>query len=140
VELEISEATVKTHINSLLGKLASLTAPSSHGAIQRGIVPLESLRNRSSEAHLSFQRIQPMKRCVCLFLSVIFVPAHWQRPSCVKPPTSSWPLSAARAPVEKEHIETEMRTPPASWTSMALLAGVILITAGYSAEGKYCTF
>lgn len=43
-ELEISEATVKTHINSLLSKLGvtgrtqAVTA-----AIQRGIVPLESL-------------------------------------------------------------------------------------------------
>ncbi len=47
-------------------------------------------------------------------------------------------LLPARAPVEKEHIETEMRT--ASGISDGkghLIAGVVLITAGYSADGKY---
>jgi hypothetical protein len=47
-------------------------------------------------------------------------------------------LLPARAPVEQERIETEMRT--ASGISDGhgkFLAGVVLITAGYSAEGKY---
>ncbi len=47
-------------------------------------------------------------------------------------------LLPARAPVEKEHIETEMRT--ASGISDGkghFIAGVVLITAGYSADGKY---
>ena len=47
-------------------------------------------------------------------------------------------LLPARAPVVKEHIETEMRT--ASGIADArghFIAGVVLITAGYSAEGKY---
>lgn len=45
VELAISEATVKTHINSLLGKLGvSDRTQAVTMAIQRGIVPLESLR------------------------------------------------------------------------------------------------
>ena len=45
VELEIGEATVKTHINSLLGKLGVTDrTQAATAAIQRGIVPLESLR------------------------------------------------------------------------------------------------
>jgi DNA-binding NarL/FixJ family response regulator len=44
-ELEISEATVKTHINSLLGKLGVTDrTQAATAALQRGIVPLESLR------------------------------------------------------------------------------------------------
>jgi len=44
-ELEISEATVKTHINSLLGKLGVTDrTQAATAAIQRGIVTLESLR------------------------------------------------------------------------------------------------
>ena len=44
-ELDVSEATVKTHINSLLGKLGVTDrTQAATAAIQRGIVPLESLR------------------------------------------------------------------------------------------------
>ena len=44
----------------------------------------------------------------------------------------------ARAPVEKERIETEMRTASGIIDSHGkLIAGVVLITAGYSADGKY---
>jgi DNA-binding NarL/FixJ family response regulator len=44
-ELTISEATVKTHINSLLSKLGVTDrTQAATAAIQRGIVPLESLR------------------------------------------------------------------------------------------------
>jgi hypothetical protein len=44
----------------------------------------------------------------------------------------------ARAPVEKEHIETEMRTATGITDGKGhFVAGVVLITAGYSAEGKY---
>ena len=44
-ELAISEATVKTHINSLLGKLGVTDrTQAATAAIQRGIVPFESLR------------------------------------------------------------------------------------------------
>ena len=44
-ELEITEATVKTHINSLLGKLGVTDrTQAATAAIQRGLVPLESLR------------------------------------------------------------------------------------------------
>jgi hypothetical protein len=44
----------------------------------------------------------------------------------------------ARAPVESEHIETEMRTASGIVDEHGrFIAGVVLITAGYSAEGKY---
>lgn len=44
----------------------------------------------------------------------------------------------ARAPVERERIETEMRTATGIIDSHGkIIAGVVLITAGYSADGKY---
>jgi hypothetical protein len=44
----------------------------------------------------------------------------------------------ARAPVQKERIETEMRTASGIIDARGkLIAGVVLITAGYSADGKY---
>ena len=47
-------------------------------------------------------------------------------------------LLPARATVEKEHIETEMRTASGITDGHGkFIAGVVLITAGYSAEGKY---
>jgi hypothetical protein len=47
-------------------------------------------------------------------------------------------LLPARAPVEKEHIETEMRTASGIVNNRGhFIAGVVLLTAGYSAEGKY---
>jgi hypothetical protein len=47
-------------------------------------------------------------------------------------------LLPARASVEKEHIETEMRTASGITDGKGrFIAGVVLITAGYSADGKY---
>src|SRR5579862_9106997 len=47
-------------------------------------------------------------------------------------------LLPARAPVEKEHIETEMRTASGIVNGHGrFIAGVVLLTAGYSADGKY---
>lgn len=47
-------------------------------------------------------------------------------------------LLPARAQVEKEHIETEMRTASGIVNNRGrYIAGVVLITAGYSAYGKY---
>ncbi len=44
----------------------------------------------------------------------------------------------ARAPVEKERIETEMRTATGITDGSGhTIAAVVLITAGYAAEGKY---
>lgn len=43
-----------------------------------------------------------------------------------------------RAPVERERIETEMRTASGITDDQGhVTAGVVLITAGYSADGKY---
>lgn len=62
-------------------------------------------------------------------------------------PKSSWRAATsvelqsalpARAQVEKERIETEMRTASGIINSQGkIIAGVVLITAGYSADGKY---
>ncbi len=47
----------------------------------------------------------------------------------------------ARAPVEKERIETEFRTASGIANGKGkFIAGVVLITAGYAAEGKYSNF
>jgi hypothetical protein len=47
-------------------------------------------------------------------------------------------LLPARAPVEREHIETEMRTASGIVNGRGhYIAGVVLLTAGYSADGKY---
>jgi hypothetical protein len=47
-------------------------------------------------------------------------------------------LLPAQAPVEKEHIETEMRTASGITDGKGhFIAGIVLITAGYSADGKY---
>ena len=44
----------------------------------------------------------------------------------------------ARAPVEKERIETEMRTANGIINDRGqMIASVVLITAGYAADGKY---
>jgi hypothetical protein len=62
-------------------------------------------------------------------------------------PNSSWRSATpaelqsalpARAQVEKERIETEMRTASGIIdTHGKIIAGIVLITAGYSADGKY---
>jgi len=50
-------------------------------------------------------------------------------------------LIPARASVEKEHIETEFRTASGITDGKGkFVAGVVLITAGYAAEGKYSNF
>jgi hypothetical protein len=47
----------------------------------------------------------------------------------------------ARAPVEKERIETEFRTASAITDGNGkYVYGVVLITAGYAAEGKYSNY
>jgi hypothetical protein len=50
-------------------------------------------------------------------------------------------LLPARATVEKEHIETEMRTASGITDGHGqYIAGIVLITAGYAAAGKYSHF
>ena len=72
--------------------------------------------------------------------SAATVPAHGTR---WRPATESElrKLIPARAPVNKENIETEFRTASGVTDGRGkFIAGVVMITAGYSAEGKYSHF
>jgi hypothetical protein len=78
---------------------------------------------------------------------VFFVFSDVLSPSLHSQTKSSWRSATpaeleaglpARAPVEKERIETEIRTASGIINARGkLIAGVVLITAGYSADGKY---
>lgn len=60
--------------------------------------------------------------------------ANWRTAT----PTELEGFLPARAPVEKERIETEMRTATGITDGAGkTIAAVVLITAGYAAEGKY---
>ncbi len=78
---------------------------------------------------------------VALLLFSVLPPALSAQPkSSWRSATSAELKSAlpARAQVEKERIETEMRTASGIINSQGkIVAGVVLITAGYSADGKY---
>jgi hypothetical protein len=64
-------------------------------------------------------------------------PARWR--SATEPELRK--LIPARAPVIKENIETEFRTASGVTDGRGkFIAGVVIITAGYSAEGKYSHF
>jgi hypothetical protein len=82
-----------------------------------------------------------MKRILLFAVSVVFAAsaAYGQKASWRQASDSELAsLLPARAPVEKEHIETEMRTASGIVDGQGhYIAGVVLITAGYSAEGKY---
>jgi hypothetical protein len=82
-----------------------------------------------------------MKLFCVLFLSILVTPSlgaqvkHGWRSATMEELKGVLPL---RAPVEKERIETEMRTASGIVNSHGkAIAGVVLITAGYSADGKY---
>lgn len=45
-----------------------------------------------------------------------------------------------KAPVIKEDIETELRTASGIWDGKNQIFGVVIITAGYEADGKYTHF
>jgi hypothetical protein len=75
--------------------------------------------------------------------SVIFLPGQESRSTSWRAATESElkTLIPPRAPVEKERIETELRTASGITDGRGrFVAGVVLITAGYSAEGKYSHF
>jgi hypothetical protein len=78
---------------------------------------------------------------LALLLSLVLAPfvAAQSKPSWrAATPTELQSALPARAPVEKERIETEMRTASGIINSHGkIIAGVVLITAGYSADGKY---
>jgi hypothetical protein len=85
-----------------------------------------------------------MKLSVLLFLSIVVTPLLKAQAKPGWRSATPEELSAVvplRAPVEKERIETEMRTASGIVNSHGkVIAGVVLITAGYSADGKYSHF
>ena len=70
--------------------------------------------------------------------SVVYAPpTHWRAAS----EAELRKVIPARAPVIKENIETEFRTASGVTDGRGkFIAGVVMITAGYSAEGKYSHF
>lgn len=78
---------------------------------------------------------------LCLLLPLSLSPALNAQPKSEWRAATPAELAAAlpaRAPVVKERIETEMRTSSGIINSHGkIIAGVVLITAGYSADGKY---
>ncbi len=86
-------------------------------------------------------RMKPLKSAVLcgVFLGLLALQSQAQKTAWRQATAAE--LAAvlpARAPVEREHIETEMRTASGIVDGRGrFIAGVVLITAGYSAEGKY---
>lgn len=82
-----------------------------------------------------------IRRALAVGVLLVFVmPAAWAQKNTWRQATSTElaALLPASAPVEKEHIETEMRTASGITDGKGrFIAGVVLITAGYSADGKY---
>ncbi|HEV2214710.1 MAG TPA: hypothetical protein VGR64_05430 [Terracidiphilus sp.] len=82
-----------------------------------------------------------MKRLSILAIFLLMtVPALRAEKAAWRPATDAElaALLPARAQVVKEHIETEMRTASGVVNNHGqYIAGVVLITAGYSADGKY---
>lgn len=79
------------------------------------------------------------KILLCSFL-LLLIPAMQAQKTTWRQATDAElaSLLPARAQVVKEHIETEMRTASGIVNSRGrYIAGVVLITAGYSADGKY---
>jgi hypothetical protein len=74
---------------------------------------------------------------ICLASLAVAAPARWRAVT----PQELRKLIPARAPVVKENIETEFRTASGVTDGKGkFIAGVVMITAGYSAEGKYSHF
>lgn len=99
-------------------------------------------RARSSSAFLSLTTAL----ILLLFgacLGVCKASAETEKASQWRPATAAelHSIIPARAPVISERIETEFRTASAITNGKGkFVAGVVLITAGYSAEGKYSHF
>lgn len=78
--------------------------------------------------------------CLSALIVLIQLPtaAYAQKPWRAATESELSALLPDRAPVEKEHIETEMRTATGITNGNGTyIAAVLLITAGYSADGKY---
>jgi hypothetical protein len=75
--------------------------------------------------------------CLLLLIAAVSLAAGWRAAS--EPELRK--IIPARAPVIKENIETEFRTASGVTDGQGkFIAGVVMITAGYSAEGKYSHF
>ena len=75
-----------------------------------------------------------------IMLAPVLTPGAWAEKGVWRQATDQElaALLPARAPVEKEHIETEARTATGITDGKGhYIAGIVLITAGYSADGKY---
>lgn len=88
-----------------------------------------------------------ISRRIAVLLLLLCPYLAWSQTSHAKPAWRSateselHALIPARAPVVAERIETEFRTASGVTDGNGrFLAGVVLITAGYSAEGKYSNF
>jgi hypothetical protein len=80
---------------------------------------------------------------VLLLCAGLFADAQTAKPGAWRPATDAElkALIPARAPVVQERIETELRAASGITDGRGkYVAGVVLITAGYSAEGKYSHF
>lgn len=78
-----------------------------------------------------------------LFAGLLIAQSQGATTSSWRPATESElkGIIPPRAPVEKERIETELRTASGITDGKGrYVAGVVLITAGYSADGKYSHF
>jgi hypothetical protein len=85
----------------------------------------------------------PAKILIALSILLSLLPLHAQEshPWRIASESELKALIPPRAPVEKERIETELRTASGITDGHGrFIAGVVLITAGYSAEGKYSHF
>jgi hypothetical protein len=72
--------------------------------------------------------------CLTAAFAATYAPSDWR--SATEKELQA--IIPARAPVEKERIETEFRTASGVTDGHGkFIAGVVMITAGYSAEGKY---
>lgn len=75
--------------------------------------------------------------CLLLLIATVCLAAGWRAAS----EQELRKIIPARAPVIKENIETEFRTASGVTDGEGkFIAGVVMITAGYSAEGKYSHF
>lgn len=74
---------------------------------------------------------------VCLSVVISAAPARWRTATSQE----LHKVIPTRAPVVKENIETEFRTASGVTDGKGkFITGVVMITAGYSAEGKYSHF
>jgi hypothetical protein len=83
------------------------------------------------------------KLTLLILFSLAMVSTVYARPTHWRAATEAElrKIIPARAPVIKENIETEFRTASGVTDGHGkFIAGVVMITAGYSAEGKYSHF